>query len=185
MRVILLRQKRKELYMNHHIVGLFSESKGAGEAISELKEKGYTKDISLITKDYASEHPRVRDIKKDITSGSDAGAVSGAAMGGVAAGITSLFVGAVSFVIPGAGLIVLGPLATTLTGIVAGALTGQVVGALVDAGFPKEKAKMYEHQLKSGDTLVSVTTDDEKSMIVQQILTVHGAHQTEILNKQL
>ncbi|CAN5144846.1 hypothetical protein BH09PAT2_BH09PAT2_04400 [soil metagenome] len=169
--------------MTHMIAGLFPDSKMAGDAISELKNKGYTKDISVITKEEMSDDAKVHDIKKDVTDGAGAGAMTGAAMGAVAAGVAALLVGAISFVIPGAGLIVLGPLAAGLTGAAAGAVTGGVVGALVDAGFPEEKAKMYQHQLELGDTLVSVSCPDDKDDDVKMIFNQHGASQLEVLHE--
>lgn len=170
--------------MSHLVSGLFTDSKSAGEAISILKNKGYTNDISVITKDTRTADTKATDVKKDVADGASAGATSGAALGAVAAGVAALLAGAISFVIPGAGLIVLGPLAATLTGAAAGAVAGGVVGALVDAGFPEEKAKMYEHQIQMGDTLVTVSADSTKTAEVQEILEEYGAEGVEVLNER-
>lgn len=171
--------------MNHVTAGLFADSKSAGSAIAELKNKGYTKDISVISKESVDEQVKVQDIKKDVGDGVAAGATTGAAMGAAAVGLAALLAGAVSFVIPGAGVVVLGPLAAILTGAAAGALTGGIVGALVDAGFPEEKARMYEHQLQLGDTLVSVSSADDKSDEISMILRQHGASDVSVLNEKM
>lgn len=170
--------------MSRTVAALYSDSKMAGDAIAELKDKGYTNDISVITKQTMDE-TTTHDIKKDVSDGAGVGATAGAAVGATAAGVAALLAGAVSFIVPGAGLVVLGPLAAALTGAAAGAVTGGVVGALVDAGFPEEKAKMYEHQLTMGDTLVSVSAPSEKSDEVKAILSQHGANEIEMLNEKI
>lgn len=164
------------------ISGLFSDSSNAGQAVAELKNLGFTKDISVIQKDVQNEEVKAHDIKKDVSDGAGAGAATGAAMGAVAAGVATLLVGAVSFLIPGAGLIVLGPLAAALTGAAAGAVTGGVVGALVDLGFPEEKARIYERQLLAGDTLVSVSVSEDKVAEVQSMFDEHQAQEVAVLD---
>ena len=47
-----------------------------------------------------------------------------------------------------------------LSGIAAGAAVGGLTGALVGMGVPELEAKMYEGQLKEGNILMSVHTDD-------------------------
>lgn len=169
--------------MSHLIAGLFTDSKLAGEAISELKNKGYTKDISVITKDGARD-TKTHDVKKDVSDGAGMGAATGAAMGAAIAGLTALLVGAVTVAIPGVGIVIAGPLAAGLAGAATGAVAGGVVGALVDAGFPEEKAKMYQHEIENGETLVSVSAGADKSGEVESILKKYGAHDTEVLNEK-
>lgn len=154
------------------MVGIFTDSKHAGEAVSDLINKGYTNDVTVISKD-ESEGIETHEVKKDISEGTTTGAVAGAAVGGIAA----LLSGVSSFVLPGLGLLVLGPLAGFLTGLGAGALTGGIVGALVDWGIPEEAAKAYEQRLNEGEVLVGVTTDNTDE--VREILESHGVDETQ------
>jgi uncharacterized membrane protein len=153
------------------IVGIFRDSKHAGEAVSELNNKGYTNDVTVIAKE--GEEVTTHDVKKDISDGTTTGAVAGAAVGGIAA----LLSGVSSFVLPGLGLLVLGPLAGFLTGLGAGAVTGGLVGALVDWGIPEETAKAYEERLNEGEVLVGVTTNNTDA--ARQILESHGVDETQ------
>lgn len=152
------------------VIGLFDDSKKAGEAIGDLKAKGYTNDISVIAKDVNDPKISSHQVKQEVGDGATAGAAIGGTMG-VLAGILA---GATSFLVPGVGLLVLGPLATTLAGAAAGAVTGGVVGALVDKGIPEERAKAYQDAVTSGQVLVSITTDEQRAIEAQDILKSHG-----------
>lgn len=152
------------------VIGLFSDSKQAGEVVGDLKAQGYTDDISIVAKDVNTAGITSEDIKKDVSQGAMAGAATGAAIGALGA----LLVGAASFVLPGVGLVALGPLATLLTGTAAGAATGGLVGALVDWGIPEEKAKDYEQRINSGEVLVAVTSDKDDAAQIQSILQTRG-----------
>jgi hypothetical protein len=91
--------------MKTTLFGLFHDSQKAGEAVSELKDKGYAKEISLLAHDEKYENAQMHEVKKDASDGTTAGATIGAVTGALAAifsGITSLFV-------PGVGLVVGGP----------------------------------------------------------------------------
>lgn len=170
--------------MSDLVVGLFTDSTMAGEAIAELKEKGYTKDISVVSKEVGDTELKAHDIKKDVSDGAGAGAVTGAAVGAAAGVAATLLAGALAVTIPGVGLVIAGPLAAGLAGAATGALTGGLVGALVDLGFPEEKAKMYEHHVQAGDTLVAVSASDDKSAIAEQILADHGAIEIQMLDER-
>lgn len=154
------------------VIGIFTDSKHAGEAVSDLINKGYTNDVTVISKE-EGEEITTHEVKKDVSEGTTTGAVAGAAVGGIAA----LLSGVSSFVLPGLGLLVLGPLAGFLTGIGAGALTGGLVGALADWGIPEETAKAYEQRLNEGEVLVGVTTDKTDGAI--EILENHGVDETQ------
>lgn len=163
------------------VSGLFTNSKLAGNAVAELKQRGYTDDISVVAKDDQDLSTSSHDIKQDLTDGTVAGAATGGAIGVV----TGLLAGVVSLVLPGVGpLIVAGPLAATwgIAGGALGALAGGIVGALVDAGIPEEKAKMYEDRIKAGDVLVTVETDDAHVDDVKRILESHSVQQSETLH---
>lgn len=156
------------------ITALFVDNEKAGDAVGDLKEKGYTKNISVITRDDTDGEVKTQEIKDETGDG----AISGAATGGVLGGLTGLAAGAISLVVPGVGpLVVTGPLVATwgLTGGALGALAGGLVGALVDAGVSQEEAEQYESKIMEGDVLVAVTTDDEHVDEVKEILDNHDA----------
>lgn len=163
------------------VVGLFDDSKQAGEAIADLKNEGYTDDISIVSKDVNDQGVKTHQVKQDSSDGAAAGAAVGSVMGALA----GILAGAASFALPGIGLVVLGPLAATLTGAAAGAATGGLVGALVDMGIPEKRAKEYQDAVSSGQVLVSVTTDEDKADDAMEVLKKHGVseamtyHRTE------
>lgn len=140
--------------MKKTILGIFRDSKLAGQCVSELKDKGYTKDISVIAKNDSDRDLVSHDVKQDIADGTTAGAAS--------------------FVIPGMGLVVLGPIATTLTGAAAGALTGGIVETLVDWGVPEKQAKEYQDRIKNGEVLIAVDADEEHQSHIKNIMDNYG-----------
>jgi uncharacterized membrane protein len=63
--------------------------------------------------------------------------------------------------IPGVGpFIAAGPIMAALGGAAIGGATGGVIGALVGMGIPEYEAKRYDGKIKSGNTLISVHTND-------------------------
>lgn len=158
--------------MAHQIVAIFSASEDAGHAIGELKNKGYTKDISVVAKKFDGFQidERTHQIKQFVADSAAGGVVAGAAIGGLAA----VLAGLTAITIPAAGIFIAGPIATALTATAAGAVTGTVVGALVDKGIPEQRAQLYADSIMAGETLISVTVDHDKEQEVIDILTAHG-----------
>ncbi len=158
--------------MARTVFALFSDSDHAGQAVAQLKEKGFTKDISVVSRDWRDENIKAQDVKKDLVDG----AVTGATTGALAGTLAVLLAGAASVLLPGLGpLLITGPLAASWIagGAVTGALTGGLLGALVDLGLPEEKARLFEEHIQAGEVLVAVTTDDDHLMEVQGILASH------------
>lgn len=159
------------------VAGLFQNSKKAGDAIGELKAKGFTDDISVISKDVNNPGTSAHQVKQDIADGAGAGAVAGGTLGVIG----GFLAGATSLAIPGIGpLLAIGPLAAALGGGAIGAATGGIVGALVDAGIPDERAKMYEDKIRAGEVLVTVTVPEDKVQSVQRILDQHSVEAMEM-----
>ncbi|MCD8526955.1 hypothetical protein LRY65_01950 [Candidatus Woesebacteria bacterium] len=157
------------------ITGLFVDTNKAGEAISELKQKGYTDSISFVAKDENGE-VSTETVKNDPTDG----AATGAGIGALAGAVT----GVVAAMLPGAPIILAGPLAVTwgVTGTAVGALSGGIVGALVDVGLDQDIAQEFETRIWRVDILVAVTADEDRKEEVSAILTRHGVEQmTEML----
>lgn len=170
--------------MSYLITGLFRDQQGAAAAIEVLRAQGFTKDISVLSKDPADQELVSKDVKKDVSDGTTVGAATGAALGATAGVAGTLLLGALTVVVPGIGLVVAGPLAAGLAGAAAGALTGGVVGALVDMGFPTEKAKMYEEHIQAGEIVVAVSTDQRSRLAVESLLQQHGAAEIQVLTRQ-
>jgi uncharacterized membrane protein len=163
------------------VIGIFRDNKQAGNAVSEFVNKGFTNDITVVAKEGVMGDTNVHEVKKDVTEGTTTGAVAGATVGGLAA----LLSGVASFVVPGVGLLVYGPLATFLGGLAAGALTGGLMGALVDYGIPEEKAKVYQQRLEAGEVLVGVSTGNMTSDDAQMVLKKHGANEIEVIQPKM
>jgi len=160
--------------MSHLITGLFKDSKLAGEAVAELKEKGYTDEMSVAARNEDTHSTKTTSIK---SSGAEGAAVGG--MVGALGGLSAMLFGLSSFVIPGAGILVAGPLSAALASAAGGAAVGGIVGALIDKGIPDNTAQLYESRVKAGDVLVAVSASHDKEIEVQQILKKYGASTME------
>ncbi|MBD3250549.1 MAG: hypothetical protein GF381_03210 [Candidatus Pacebacteria bacterium] len=145
------------------IAGLFTDSDRAGKAIQDLQGKGYTDEISIVTRKPDGE-TETSQIKNDVSDGVISGMGTGALIGLVA--------GVITVALPGAPLFVGGPVlaAWGVSGAALGALTGGLVSGLMDLGFERERAEFFEERVMSGDVLVAVTTDDDHSDEVSSIM---------------
>lgn len=161
------------------ILGLFDDSKAAGNAVAELKEKGFTKEISVLARDAGEDEGDASRVKDDVTAGTAAGAAVGAVTGALAA----VFAGLTSFAVPGLGLVAAGPLAAALGLSATGAVTGGLVGALADYGINEPEAKMYDEKIRAGGVLVGISAADDRVNDVRGILDAHGATEVSTLNK--
>lgn len=166
-------------YMTKTVLGLFGDSKMAGEAAGDLKAKGYADEISILARDSNRTEPEKYEIKKDIGAGVGTGAVTGAVTGALAA----VFSGITSVIVPGLGFLVGGPLIAALgvTGGAVGALGGGLLGALVDWGIQEPTAKLYEQRIMKGSVLIGVSTDDNTTDEVQSMLAARGAEEISIV----
>jgi hypothetical protein len=151
-------------------IGIFDTRQSAERAINRLHtEVGIDNDeISYI---YRSKDGTVREVDADdITSDTPGeGAAKGATIGagaGALAGIAAV-AGIVPFIGP---LFAAGPLAvalglsgalgTTMAGALTGAAAGGIIGALINLGVGEEHAQRYEDEVRSGNVLVAVHSDN-------------------------
>ena len=126
--------------------------------IRNLKAAGFSgDDISVLmadkggTQNFAVEHNT--KAPEGTATGAGTGAVLGGALGWLA-GIGAL-------AIPGLGpFIAAGPIMAALGGAAVGGTVGGITGALIGMGIPELEAKKYEGQLKSGNSLIAVGSDD-------------------------
>lgn len=164
------------------VVGLFTDTYDADQAVNALRDAGFSNaDFSILAQDTVLDQDSINETYTDRTGdvGPGEGAGVGAAGGAVVGGLTGLLMGVGALAIPGIGpAIAVGSLATALTsaaagatvGAVTGAVTGGVVAALVDLGIPEEDAHFYAEGVKRGGVLVTVNADDTRAATAEAIM---------------
>lgn len=139
--------------------GIFETRDAALRAVEELQRANFAnEEIGIVGRD--SETGKIHKEAADETEAEEGGA-TGAAVG---AGVGALVgLGVISGVIPVIGpAIAAGTLGTILSNTAAGAAIAGVTGALIGWGVPEADAEYYQEELKSGRTLVTVSTDDRR-----------------------
>lgn len=163
---------------NRAVVGVFHTEEEAIRAINQLHKMGYHKEqISVLAEnpDRFKQLDRDSDVDVDTPKDVGKGAAAGAITGGVLGGLGALVVELGILAIPGVGpFLAAGPIAATIGGLVAGGALGGVVGALVGLGIEKDEAKIYEQNLKDGDILIVVDTDEDRYENVRSTLGSRG-----------
>ena len=154
------------------IVGVFANQTAAQDAIRELKRNGVSDDqIGVVSQ---STHGRVSNDPESVDGGtlSAEGAAVGAATG---AGVGALWaLGIAAGVLPVIGPIIAGGvLSAVIASAAGGAATAGLAGALIGLGLSEEDARVYEGEVKSGRTLVTVHNAD-RAVNVSDILRNHG-----------
>lgn len=172
------------------VVSLFGSREQAEKAIRELRNRGFEKEISVIAKDEGKQ-TRGRDTEAGqefAGRGNEANRAAfggdtladGGATGGVLGGLAGLAMGAGALTIPGLGpIIAAGPIAGMLSGVAGGG----IAGALVDWGIPQERGEFFEKEVRKGNVLVSVRSDDQKADEAAEVLRQHGGKDVESHNK--
>lgn len=169
------------------ILGVFTSSTDAEDAIEQLSDIGYyTKDISIVMRNTQE--------ARDVVDSTDAtladSTVAGATTGGVLGGLAGLLIGIGAVTIPGIGAILIGgPLAAALgltavaassaSGALTGALAGGLVSSLVGIGVPEEDARIYEERVGRDAILVAVPVSPGRTEEARTILEDNGAEQVK------
>ena len=171
------------------ILGVFSQTDKAADAIDALEAEGYNpKDMSFMMKDSA----HAKEFSKgtgagEVVEDTVGGAVGGAILGGLAGLVAS-------FVIPGLGAFFIGgPLAaalgltgaaaTTASGAATGAVAGGLLGALTSAfGLSDDEARIYEQRINEGGILVAVPARAGDEEEVESILSQFDADNVKLVN---
>lgn len=163
------------------LVGMFTNREDSEKAYSELKSMGYdADDISIVMSSEGHERHFKDEIKYgDTEMGNKAleGTGKGATIGGIAGGIAGAIAAlGTNLIIPGLGMVILGPLAAGLAGAGAGGLAGGIIGALVGAGIPKDKAEHFNKGLKEGNIIITVHPHslDDANRIQERWREFHG-----------
>jgi hypothetical protein len=161
---------------NRMVTGLFPDRASAERAYNAISTRGYSKDdVNLMMSD-STRSTHFGDTETELGSKAAEGAAAGAGIGGtigaVLAGVAAI---GTSLVIPGAGLVIAGPLAAALAGAGAGGVTGGLIGALIGAGIPEERVKHYEEGINQGGIVLGVNPrSDEDVAYLNQTFTENG-----------
>ncbi|MDP9128341.1 MAG: hypothetical protein M3N08_08810, partial [Pseudomonadota bacterium] len=143
------------------VAGVFDNALEANQAITELLETGIARDnISLLMSDKTRTKffPASDDANDRLVKDAAAGSAAGGAFGALLAGLTA--VGSVA--IPGAGLLVVGPLMAVLAGAGTGAIAGGLIGAFTAAGLSQADSDKYGAAIKAGKAVVLVHDIDKE-----------------------
>ena len=152
--------------MKHPIVtSSFRDRESAERAYNAIAMRGYKSDeIHVLMSDETRKRLFSKDgVKTDLGNKALQGAGVGGAVGGaVGATLVGVMAAAAVLTVPGIGLVIAGPLAGALAGGAAGATAGGLVGMLVGAGIPKDRAELYEADLKAGGIVLGVMPRHDK-----------------------
>lgn len=145
--------------MSKNAVFCIVKNRDQAESIVEaLKDAGFpSTDISVLLPDTSG----TRDFAHEQNTKAPEGATTGVVAGMSTGAILGWLAGIGTLAIPGVGpFIAAGPIMAALGGAALGGATGGVIGALVGMGIPEYEAKHYDGKIRSGNTLISVHTDD-------------------------
>jgi uncharacterized protein (TIGR02271 family) len=167
-------QRRK--IMTRTVVALYDDIRHAREAVQDLINRGFTRDmISLVAGDERGEYRKYVESRPGDTGEVVSDTGKGAGIGAVLGGLAGLVVGLGALTIPGLGpLIAAGPLASALAGAGVGAADGGLVGALTGMGIPEDEASRYAEGVRSGGILVTVQAPNERADEAVKILNHHN-----------
>lgn len=171
------------------VIGVFRSEADADNAVSDLRFQGFSnEEIGIVAKrgivtrvggeggrggtegrgGFGGQRATMSVAGEDVSQG--------VAAGGVIGGLAGLLAGVGAMAVPGVGpVLAAGPLA----GIISGAVTGGIAGGLVDFGIPEERGGFYEEEVRKGNILALVKTDDAKAEKAAQILRRNGASDVE------
>lgn len=150
---------------------LFEDRDSAERAYQDAINQGYEpEEINVLM----SEDTRKKYYDSDLVTkvqgdksmeGLAIGGSLGGAVGGILAAITAL---GTNIVIPGLGLVIVGPLAAGLVGAGAGSITGGLIGSMIGWGIPEERAKVYEAGIKKGGIVLGVKGEPNRSILLKK-----------------
>lgn len=157
--------------MTHIMVALFEDSKAAGGAVGELKNRGYARDISVIAKAPGTGAIHLYQIKEhdvemeDTELGADWGLV-----GGIVGGLTAVL----NPLTAAPAVVAAFAVAMGVAGAAIGAATGEYMGALSGAGLPPERAKLFADRIRAGEVVVSVADTKGADDQVRETFVLYG-----------
>ncbi len=140
------------------VYGMFHSRADAENCFAALAQAGYAADeIDVIM----SDRTHRRDFSKEFEGRAGSHAAEGAGLGGaiggaVGASLAAIVSVAAATLLPGAGVVLAGPLAATLAGGGAGLVAGGVIGALSGLGVNERDAQRFDQALAQGGILLCV-----------------------------
>jgi hypothetical protein len=145
------------------VAGVFKDRHDAERAIEALRDAGFSREqIGIAMRDRTAQGEMVEETGTHAAGGAAAGIVGGGLLGALA----GFLVATGALAIPGIGPVVAGGVLASTFGIVGGtavagagigAAAGGILGALIGMGIPEHEARHFEHGVRSGGTLVTVT----------------------------
>ena len=154
------------------ITATFDDRHSAEQALEGLLAAGVDRSaVSLLM----SEAARVREYGPD-GPGVAEGATVGGAMGGITGALIGGLVAVGSIVVPGAGLLAVGPLVAALAGAGAGGAAGSFIGGLAALGLNEGETKDSAEAIANGKIFVAAFVADEAADAAARILRGEGGH---------
>ena len=148
------------------VTGIYRTKNLAQLAVEELISAGFAKDrVSLVM----SATPEFDAIVHEETTDTVRGAITGAVVGG---GFAAILVGALA--LPAIGLVVAGPIVTSLAAGGAGAAAGSVLGGLIGRGLGEQVAVEYLTHVKNGEVVVGIDAEHARVKQAREVLTTTG-----------
>lgn len=165
------------------VLATFPTREMAERAVSELRGKGFDREISVVAKEDRQENKQTQreqegnlNMGRGVEETGDNTLAGGTTTGGVLGGLAGLAAGAGALAIPGIGpIIAAGPIA----GLLSGAAAGGIAGGLIDWGIPVERGRYFEDKVKQGSVLVSVRAAGQKADQAAEVLRQLGAQDVE------
>lgn len=133
------------------MTAVFNSSEAAARAYQELSNRGYKyNEISVLMSEETCS--QFQNNKTEVEENEDASAVPALEKATPGAIIVALVAVGVNIILPGAALIVTGPLASSL--VTANGISSGLAGALTGSGIPGEAARVYERGVSLGGILL-------------------------------
>ena len=170
--------------MSKTVLGIFSSERVAEEAVKDLRQEGFDREISILAKERKGGGGGEGEGEEGLTNATFETAeniADGTTSGGVLGALAGLAAGAGALAIPGLGPVVA---AGPISGLLAGAATGGIAGGLLDWGIPEEEGRQIEQDIKEGNVLVAINTSENKADRAEQVLRNHGAKNIKIHEKK-
>lgn len=160
------------------ISGVFASYTDFANLIEALNMRGFREDdISVLMSENTHHQYFAPQENTKAPEGATVGTLSGGILGALIGGLTL----AGNIILPGAGLLVAGPLVGALTAGAIGAATGGLIGALIGAGIPEHEAKFFENALKEeGRILVVAHVPKNESKEVKAVFERCNAERLKI-----
>ncbi len=156
--------------MKYVLLGIFQKQEDADAALFQLGNARFVSDeISVAAREDNLKRYRQKEMERETII-----------TGGLLGGLAGLLLVVTPIVLPGTGILIIGPL-TILSGLTLGAVAGGLLGALVDSGLSKNQARSYSRQVEEGGVLLGVQVDGQTGKKARDIMEKHHADEFVLL----